>query len=342
MARHLPERRRIDLYRALRMSAKNKASTSEAFETLAALHRKGGPQPNAQLADLAFTVSAGLADGQRLAEALAPWIPEIEASILAAGERAGDLGRAYDDAIVAIKRHDRLTAAARNATVYPIFLTVLLCAFLFSAAHHLVPNIALIKDPEEWTGPPVLLYWLSIVINDYGLLIALAGLLLGTATVLSLRRWAGGLRVLVDRVPPYSIYRDIQGAIFLSNLAVLIKAGSKVDDALILLMRHASPWLRLRLQATLYGIGQGGNLGKALVDADYGFPSPTAIQFISQIAGKNEFDSGLAEFSHEWMTYLADDIEKAGAIFKHVFMVVITVLFGLLGLSTITLTNMFQ
>jgi type II secretory pathway component PulF len=342
MPSKLSDRRRIDLYRALRMSAKNKASTSEAFETLLTLHQKGGPQPNPKLAEIAFAVSRGLGDGQKLANSLGPWIPDLEISILAAGEQAGDLVHAYDDAIVAIKRHSRLNAAVKGATAYPMFLCVLAAAFLFIAARYLVPSLALVKDPKDWTGPPVFLYWLSTFVNDYGVYALLMVLGIGVTTALSMKRWVGGLRVIFDRFPPYSIYRDIQGAAFLSNLAVLVKAGSKVDEALLILMRHANPWLRHRLQATLYGIGQGGNLGKALIDADYGFPSRTAIVFIAQISGKQGFETGLTDFSIEWMDYLAEDMETAGVVFKTVFMIGITVLFGLLGTATVYLSSTFQ
>ncbi|EBP7214785.1 type II secretion system F family protein, partial [Salmonella enterica] len=84
-------------------------------------------------------------------------------------------------------------------------------------------------------------------------------------------------RLFMDALPPWSVYREVQGATFLLNFAALSRAQVKNEDALSQLSLHGSPWLRQRLNAASRLMKSGNSLGQALADSGYRFPSRDAI-----------------------------------------------------------------
>ena len=93
----------------------------------------------------------------------------------------------------------------------------------------------------------------------------LAGLVaVGFAIRWSLPNWTGSMRLAFERIPPWSTYKTMQGAVFFSNLAILLNAGADLLQTMVHIHKHASPWLQQRLQDTMYGLSMGKNLGVAL------------------------------------------------------------------------------
>lgn len=313
MGKKLSANERIELYRALRLMQRGKVQIYAALQKVQQMYSKNG-KPSTPLAAAAQSALVGLASGKSFASSLVGSIPDTDAAVLAAGERSGDLVGAYADATKLIQRQKKMVAAIRGGTAYPIFIFVLIAFCLVGASYELVPKFERISHPDTWQGAAAALYTLSYAVRNFGLWFLLVLFILIVAIWRSMGRWSGGARIFFDRLPPWSIYRTVQGATFLSNLAVMLKAGSQLQDALVFLRDHAKPWLRVRIQDTIYGIGQGRNLGQALEDAGYDFPSKDAMPFISIIAEQEGFESGLADFAEDWLDHVVTQLEAAGKI----------------------------
>jgi len=339
MAKKLSSNLRIELFRSLKMMARGKVQTYGALRKLHEQYSSGGKKPKNPLAMAAEEAIAGMASGEPLAQSLGSWIPESEASILAAGERSGDLAKAYQDAINLIKRQQRMSRAIWGGLAYPIFMMVMICVFLSLISYMVVPAFARMSPMENWTGGAAALATVATLVTSYGIfvLIGMAGLIV--AGTYSASRWAGGWRIKLDEIPPWSIYRRVHGAIFLANVAVMLRSGSQLMDVLLFLQRNANPWLRLRIQDTIYGIGQGHNMGEALIDAGYNFPSKDALPFISIIAEQEGFEVGLAEFSEEWLNTTTEKMEDAGKVAFVIGIVLIVVILGLVQVGLFSLQN---
>lgn len=81
----------------------------------------------------------------------------------------------------------------------------------------------------------------------------------------SLKNWKS--RSLADNIMPWSIYKDIQGAAFLLNMAALLKAKMTTLNSLNVLQDFASPWLSTRLDSIIYRVRQRITLGWLCVSA---------------------------------------------------------------------------
>src|SRR3546814_18795379 len=94
------------------------------------------------------------------------------------------------------------------------------------------------------------------------------------------------IRIYLDKIPPWSIYRMLQGSTFLLNIAIMIKAGVRLQNILIMMDKTGSPWVRSRVGAALAGINSGLNLGQALPGTGYQFPDDRKVQFLRSENGR--------------------------------------------------------
>jgi len=249
------------------------------------------------LRDCLATVDAG----RPLSHALARWTKPDESGLIAAGEQSGNLRQAFADAIGIVKAKRRITGAVLLATVYPTFLLGLGCVLLHMISTKLVPKLVKVAPPENWEGAAALLYAIATYVNRFGLVTLILLLALVGVIVATLPHFKGPLRVYADRLPPWSIYRMLHGSTWLKNVAALVQAGIQLQDALAMLGSNASPWLKERTNAALYGIRMGANLGVALERSGYQFPDKDAVSFLAVMASTDGFDDAINTYADEWM-----------------------------------------
>jgi hypothetical protein len=124
----------------------------------------------------------------------------------------------------------------------------------------------------------------------------------------SLPRMAGRLRVWLEYIPPWSIYRDMHGYLWICSFLAQCKIGIADVDALENQAQDSrSPWLRSRLntvQALM--VNEGVTLPRAMELSGLNFPSPEIIREIDDIWGdEGDYDTLLAQ-SKLWVDRIED------------------------------------
>ncbi len=154
-------------------------------------------------------------------------------------------------------------------------------------------------------------------------------------------RWKG--RVWLDRMlPPWSIYRMLQGTTFLLNMAVMLNAGIRPYDSLASMIKISPPWLKQRLEAARYGVGLGQNLGVALRSAGHDFPDRQAIQYLCILANRGGFSEALVKFSRRWQETSLKQIELAAGLVKNFALIFIGALMILVLLGAYQAQQLIQ
>ncbi|HFX3455646.1 type II secretion system F family protein, partial [Pseudomonas aeruginosa] len=154
-------------------------------------------------------------------------------------------------------------------------------------------------------------------------------------------RWKG--RVWLDRtLPPWSIYRMLQGTTFLLNMAVMLNAGIRPYDSLASMIKISPPWLKQRLEAARYGVGLGQNLGVALRSAGHDFPDRQAIQYLCILANRGGFSEALVKFSRRWQETSLKQIELAAGLVKNFALIFIGALMILVLLGAYQAQQLIQ
>lgn len=268
---------------------------------------------------------AKLRQGGLLSEALQGWAPEQEIHVLRAGEEAGDLPRTLQFASELIEGRERLRKAIVNALAYPAVLIVGVFGLFYFVGTALVPRMAALGDPAQWTGHAYILYaatnWMQ---SYYASAIPLGGLILFGLILYSLPRtllphW---IRRKLDRYPPWSFYRLFVGSTFLLNLSSLLKAGMSQQDALRNMREGASPYLKYRIEGILAALRRGAdNIGEAMDWAGYDFPDRDVIEDLMTYANLPNFGGELRRLGTDWMESGIEKVERQAQFLNWVLII---------------------
>lgn len=257
-----------------------------------------------------------LKNGKRFSEAIEGWVEKDEQMILAAGEQSGDLFESMTSASEVMAAKKRIQKAVFSGIAYPVVTLGMGFAVLYLFSFQIIPNFSRVVSPDKWQGTARYLVDFANFSRDWVLIIAIAIVGLITAFLISLPRWSGGLRIKLDKFPPYSIYRMLQGSTWLISFATLVAAGVRVENALDKLSYGAHPWLKVRINACLRGMKSGMNPGEALSKSGYGFPDEEIIDDLTVYARLSGFDQALEILGREW---IAESVESIDSMMKVVF-----------------------
>jgi len=248
------------------------------------------------------------AQGMSFAEAMRPFIPHDEYMMILSGEKGDDIASAMDLLCDIKIRVGRIMRAARSAIGQPLMYVGIIFAFLYTIAKMVIPSLLMNggMKMKASTSQDMLVFASSLATGLNGVLI-LSGLVGALVLLwLSLTRLTGPLRVFLERAAPWSIYRNIQGYIWISSFIALVRAGMTDTEALTHQMQVATPWLRERLEAILDRLGpRGMSLPEAMEDSGFAFPSPEVIDDIEASWGGTGAYDRLLQSSRAW----ADEIE---------------------------------
>ncbi len=295
---------------------------SQFYMQLAALLRSGVPllrsldvlgqqTTNPALAHVIDDLHNRVTDGQSLAEAMARHpkaFSELATSIVRAGGEGGFLEEALERVAKFTDQQAELKSRVAGALAYPIFLAVFSVGIVCVLVIFFVPKFeALFSRLRDRGELPLLtdwLLWLSNSINDYGLLIALAVVLLVLLLKARLATDAG--RWFLDRwrlkIPQAgTIYRNLAVSRFCRVLGTLLNGGVPIVKALRISSDSAgNRVLSKAINDASENITSGESLSSPLKASGH-FP-PDVVEMIGVAEQSNTLETVL--------TNIADSLEK--------------------------------
>lgn len=291
---------RRNLWKKLSKLITNGVPMLQAIETIGSrrekLKGKGDPIVIAMAA-----WAHSLHNGRRLSEAVVGWVTPGESMLLAAGDASGSMDGALESAAKIMEANEAVSKAVKGGIAYPGFLLLMAFGLIYLFGYKIIPAFTKIVGDDKWTGMASAMVKFTHFVQNWFGLIALVVAAILVAFFVSLPRWTGGWRVQLDRYPPYSVYRLMQGSAWVISLSALVQAGMRVETALIEMSELADPWLRLRLDATLAGTQSGLSLGDALARTGYEFPDRELIDDFGIYASLSGFETALGMLGREWM-----------------------------------------
>lgn len=341
---------RADFYRAMYLYQRAGARKLDALEKLRStygshlspLQRIGnriwrilGSQREPFRPPIVFVAEAGLLrSNQPLAEALKDWLPPAERAILAAGESSGSLVEAYQMAGRFTRQQGGMWQHVLSAFTYPLFLIGAVMGILYFIAGNVLPSMNIASTAAFSPGARFVL-GTGALIHDYWYLLVFALAAVTFVIVASLGRWKGRLRQKADRFPPWSIYRRVHGALFLYSYAILQKSGVPVQMALANLATSANPWLRTRINAAMYGVRQGYDLGQSFRYAGHDFPDWQALPVLESISSLSGSADALIEYAENWLDDTSKAVEKFSRRANAVMLIWLFIWIGLLSITVL-------
>ncbi len=216
--------------------------------------------------------------GGNVAEGLSPWLSPICASLLANGATSGKLPEALNLAARLNRLTTGMTREALSGLAEPVMSTFLLYYFAAYISRQITASLGPMIKGHVGTLAAITM-GIGRIAQSSAIWFVFSAVVLSIGVVSwSMPRWCGKARMVLDRVlPPYTIYRRLQGAVWLISYAALIESGMSVTSAIRRMRQTASPWLDERLRAALSELGRGSDIGKALRLSGHTFPSDDII-----------------------------------------------------------------
>ena len=284
-------------------------------------------------------VASRLENGASLEAALAGWAPPADLAIIAAGSRAGDLPGSLEIALAAGDIVKRIRNSIISRTWEPLVMLAAILYLIYLIGHQVLPAMEMAIPEAKWpvsaqmmlplawisTGPPAVIT-VSLVAT------------LSVITWITMGRWSRHGRRWFDRLPPWSIYRVIQGAGWIAGFSSLISAGERFESALTIQAKHAAPWLKDRLIAARVHILNGLDLGTALSRTGYAFPDQALIDDIGVFAHSADFPRVLKNIGEEWIRDQETQIQATVAVATTILnvginLIMVVVVIGIDGLQ---------
>lgn len=303
---------RLEFYDALHFLLGNGHPLGAALRMIAEVHTDFGKlwHPYGDLVDDCLESLSDNGTGRMLEDVLAAWGPLEEAALISAGMRSGKLPEALRQAGKLVEARRRILTLVGKMSLYPLLLLSLGSGMLGINGMYLIPTLRKLSDPENWRGALGFMHAVANVTDKQstvvvGVIAILVGLVLW-----SIPRWRGRLRRFADNIMPWSVYKNIQGAVFLMNMAALLRANVQTLEALQILLPFSSPWLQERLDAIIACIEQGDHLGKALRNSGYAFPSKEAANYLSLLTEGDGAPDIISRYGDRWLEQTLERVNK--------------------------------
>ena len=304
---------RLKIYRKLISLLRNRFSLMDALDRIRGILTNDGKNPDEPMALAILYWSRALQNGHPFSVALEGWAPARERLMLSVGD-VSHLEGALENLIKVAEGTSRMTGPLVGAISYPMFLSMMTVLIIYAIGAYMVPPMMNAAPNARWTGTAKDLVAVSIWIQKNWVL---AFAFLPTVffiIYITLGRWKGKTRAMVDNVPPWSLYRIFVGVTWMLAMAALVRAGTPVSQALRSLRHDANPYLLHRIDTALVFINNGDNIGEALNKTGLGFPDKEIIGDLRIYSEMDNFQAALDQMANEWLETSISSIEQRAAL----------------------------
>jgi len=209
--------------------------------------------------DVALTIAQKISEGQTLAEGMRDWFGMNIVEIIRVGEEGGALVETLQSAIKTLTQRSGAIGAVIGAVTYPIMVITIACGIIVYLNNTVFIQFQSIKPIDQWpqagrdfvsTANLIQTWWWLALI----LIIAIA-LILRRA----MNNYVGELRPLLDKVPPFNLYRRFAAARVMETLGLLVANGVVFKNAIKVMQYQANPYIasHLVMMEHLMAMGKG-------------------------------------------------------------------------------------
>jgi hypothetical protein len=259
--------RRTIFYRDLATSLKERELPKDFVDGELEIALTPATADRARATGLAYMRSAMDSGDPSLYEVLVSSMPASDALALVTLKDAKDRPAALQNLASTIDEQLALNKMVRQALFSPTVLVPVGFAFAYILSTVSIPEFSKGAPEEVWTGFNLLVKYAAEWIALWGpwvmaaLVLSLVWLLVWALPNLT-ARWryraeaargwaAAGWTMVFPGTPVLRMYRDVQAARMLGNLANLLQSGRLLNDALSTMAEGAQPWMRGHLIGVL-------------------------------------------------------------------------------------------
>lgn len=256
-------------------------------------------------------IMSGLASSGSLAQGLSSFVPTIDNVLIKAGEQSGNLAKTLDSSADLNEKTGKMKTLIRKALTYPCVVMTAVVAMVCWFSSSIFPTMAQLIPVEEWPGVSRGAYKFGMFMtNWYWLILILLGVIF-FAIAYSFAHMTGPIRIRLDKMPPWSLYRLSQGGAWILSVSSMVGAGTINTEALNIVYKQSrgNQWLQERTRAVRDNITKGQNMGNALT-TKYMFPDEELCEDMGDYAKSGDFNAIFEKIGKEWIETGVTKVEE--------------------------------
>jgi type II secretory pathway component PulF len=193
--------------------------------------------------EVAISLSQKISEGSPLADGMREWFSPNVTEIIRVGEAGGALAQTMKSAVTALSQRGVAVGAFVGALAYPLLVITMACSVIVYLNTSVFTQFRAIKPESEWPEAGQRLVLIAHVVQSWWWLVILSVVAIGFILIRVMANYTGELRPLLDKYPPFSLYRTLVSARLLETLGLLVANGVVFKSALRVMQYQANPYV---------------------------------------------------------------------------------------------------
>ena len=316
--------KRMGLYRKIASLLRNDFTLMDALDRCWQIESKDGKKKDEPFAIVISGWQDGLERGLTFAETVQKWVPENEGLMLSVGD-VSKLSLALEKLVTVSAGVQKIKKSLFDALSYPLFLFAMTAVIVIMVGLYLVPPLSEAAGGNIiWRGTAASLVLVAKYSELYWMHAIIASLALGILIWMSLANFSGWLRVFLDKLPPWNMYKVSVSVSWLMSLSAMVASGTSLPTALRMLSDSGTKYLRSNLEPAERLIENGYNLGQALAGTGRHFPNDEIIGDLAIYADMNEFDKNLSQIANDYMESSVRKMEALSSVLNSIGIILVS------------------
>jgi type II secretory pathway component PulF len=241
--------------------------------------------------EVALSIGRKISEGQALAEGMRDWFAINIVEIIRVGEEGGALIETVKSAIKTLSQRSGALGALIGAISYPLMVITLACAIIVYLDNSVFQQFKEMKPIAQWPQAGRDLVNMAELIQGWWWLVLIMIVAIIFIMRYLLNNYVGELRPLLDKVPPFSLYRRFVASRLLETLGLLVANGVVFKSALKVLQYQSNPYLASHLMMMEHLLGMGkGNISDVLATGLINGDDILRLRVMAEVKG---FEHGL-------------------------------------------------
>lgn len=197
--------------------------------------------------EVALSLAQKIAQGQPLADGMREWFAMNVVEIIRVGEAGGALAQTMKSAINTLSQRGVAISSFIGAMAYPLIVIIMASIIIVYLNKSVFVQFKMIKPMEEWPASGQRLVYVAEIIQYWWWIVLLSLVAIILVFKRLLATYAGEFRPMLDKFPPFSLYRRFASARLLETMGLLVANGVVFKSAIKVMQYQANPYLSSHL-----------------------------------------------------------------------------------------------
>lgn len=219
------------------------------------------------------SIYLALQEGKTLSAGIKPFVSKDEYTLLLSAERTGALPLAIQNILRLDKEKRESKKILMESISSPLLVLVIAIGLIYYIGTQVLPPIVKFIGKDKITGSTKVIIYITDFVSSPLFFITIAGFVFLIIVIFATFPYlTGKIRVYLDKLLPWSLYKEYTGIMFLISLSVMVSSGIPIVQALKQMLSESTPYLRERIKVITALMLEGKSFGEALYYSGFEFP----------------------------------------------------------------------